>query len=99
MLDSERFADTVPGTVYATLLDEGVYLASESTMYRVLRERGESRERRRQRTHPAKKIPELKATAPSRVWTWDVIVLKGPDKRTEPFRPAWRGAASGASSR
>jgi putative transposase len=84
-LDSERFADMAPASVYATLLDEGVYLASQSTMYRILRERGEIRDRRRQRTHPPKTIPELKATAPLQVWTWDVTVLRGPDKREKYF--------------
>ncbi|MEU1201620.1 IS3 family transposase [Streptomyces sp. NPDC005813] len=80
-LNGERFRDTAPAEVYATLLDEGVYLCSESTMYRILRERGEVRERRRQATHPPRKKPELMADAPNRVWSWDVTRLKGPDKR------------------
>jgi len=65
VLHSERFADAAPATVYATLLDEGTYLCSESTMYRLLRERGETGDRRRHATHPAKVKPELVASAPT----------------------------------
>ena len=82
VLHSERFADTAPATVYATLLDEGTYLCSESTMYRLLRERGETGDRRRQATHPAKVKPELVADAPNRVWSWDITKLRGPVKWT-----------------
>ena len=82
MLHSERFADTAPAEIYATLLDEGVYVCSESTMYRLLRERGETRERRRQATHPAAVKPELVAHAPNRVWSWDITKLHGPAKWT-----------------
>jgi len=82
VLHSERFADTAPATVYATLLDEGTYLCSESTMYRLLREQGETRERRRQATHPAKVKPELVADGPNRVWSWDITKLRGPVKWT-----------------
>ena len=77
-LHCERFCDASPAQVYFTLLDEGVYLASESTFYRVLREAGESGERRRQATHPAKVKPELAADKPLVVWSWDITKLKGP---------------------
>ncbi len=78
VLRSERFVDKAPAQVWATLLDEGVYLCSVSTMYRLLREHGEVRERRAQATHPAKVKPELVATGPNQVWTWDVTKLRGP---------------------
>jgi putative transposase len=73
-----RFVDAAPAQAWATLLDEGTYLASESTMYRLLRANGETKERRRQATHPARTIPELVAEAPNRVWSYDVTKLKGP---------------------
>ena len=73
-----RFVDSAPAQVWATLLDEGVYLASESTMYRLLRQSGETSDRRRQATHPARTIPELVATEPNAVWSYDVTKLKGP---------------------
>lgn len=82
VLHSERFVDAAPAAVYATLLDEGRYLCSESTMYRILRERGEVRERRRQATHPPRSKPELVATAPNRCWSWDITKLRGPAKWT-----------------
>jgi putative transposase len=82
VLHSERFVDAAPAAVYATLLDEGRYLCSESTMYRILRERGEVRERRRQATHPPRVKPELVATAPNRCWSWDITKLRGPAKWT-----------------
>jgi putative transposase len=82
VLHSERFADLAPGEVWAVLLDEGAYLGSVSTYYRVLREAGETRERRRQATHPAKVKPELVATAPNQVWSWDITKLHGPAKWT-----------------
>jgi putative transposase len=72
VLHCQRFADAAPATVYATLLDEGSYLCSEATMYRLLRERGETGDRRRQATHPAKVKPELVATRPNQVWSWDI---------------------------
>lgn len=81
MLDAERFADESPAQVWAILLDEGTYLASVSTMYRVLRADGQVRERRAQAAHPARVRPELVATGPSQVWSWDITKLKGP----------WRG--------
>ena len=80
VLHSRRFTDTAPATVYATLLDEGAYLCSESTMYRLLRERGETGDRRRHATHPAKVKPELVASAPNTVWSWDITKLHGPAK-------------------
>jgi putative transposase len=82
VLHSERFADAAPATVYATLLDEGTYLASESTMYRLLRARGETGDRRRHATHPAKVKPELVASTPNQVWSWDITKLHGPAKWT-----------------
>jgi putative transposase len=80
VLDSPRFADKSPGQAWAILLDEGTYLCSEATMYRLLRERGQSGERRAQATHPAKKKPELMAAGPNQVWSWDITKLKGPDR-------------------
>jgi putative transposase len=82
VLHKERFIDAAPATVYATLLDEGTYLCSEPTMYRILREHGEVRERRAQATHPATVKPELLADAPNSVWSWDITKLRGPAKRT-----------------
>jgi putative transposase len=77
-LHEERFADCSPAHVYATLLDEGSYLASERTMYRLLAAQGEVRERRDQLTHPAYARPELLASAPNHVWSWDITKLLGP---------------------
>lgn len=81
VLNSPQFVDAAPATVYHTLLDEGTYLASTSTMYRVLREHGEVRERRRHAVHPAHVKPELLATKPNEVWSWDITRLRGPGKR------------------
>jgi len=81
-LNSERFCDQAPAQVWATLLDEGTYLASVSTMYRLLRARHEVRERRRQARRPALVKPELVATAPNQVWSWDITKLAGPHKWT-----------------
>lgn len=81
VLNSESFADQAPTAVYHTLLDEGTYLASVSTMYRVLREHDEVHERRRQATHPARVKPELLATKPNEIWSWDITRLRGPGKR------------------
>ena len=80
VLHSERFVDTAPEAVYATLLDEGVYLCSVATMYRLLRERGETGDRRRHAVHPPKVKPELVATHPNQVWSWDITKLRGPAK-------------------
>ena len=82
VLHTGRFADLAPGEVWATLLDEGTYLGSVSTYYRVLREAGESRERRAQATHPAAVKPELAAGGPNQVWSWDITKLHGPAKWT-----------------
>jgi putative transposase len=82
VLHSDRFADLAPAEVWAILLDEGVYLGSQSTFYRLLRQAGEVRERRRQATHPAKVKPELVANGPNEVWSWDITKLRGPAKWT-----------------
>lgn len=82
VLHSERFVDASPAQVWATLLDEGVYLGAQSTFYRLLRAAGEGRERRRQATHPAQVKPELVATTPNAVWSWDITKLHGPAKWT-----------------
>jgi len=80
VLNSERFVDLAPREAYATLLDEGTYLCSVSTMYRLLGERGEVRERRDQLRHPVYTKPELLATGPNQVWSWDITKLRGPAK-------------------
>ena len=77
-LHSARFVDQSPAEVHATLLEEQTYLCSPRTMYRVLAEAGEVRERRDQVRHPAYVKPELVATAPNQVWSWDITKLKGP---------------------
>ena len=77
-LDGPRFADKSPAQTWAVLLDEGRYLGSVSTLYRVLRANGEVRERRAQATHPARVRPELVADGPNQVWSWDITKLKGP---------------------
>ena len=82
VLNSERFCDKAPAQIWATLLDEGVYLCSISTMYRLLRARHQVRERRRIRAHPAHLKPELVAVAPNQVWSWDITKLRGPYKWT-----------------
>lgn len=80
VLNSERFADKAPAQVYADLLDEETYLCSVRTMYRILAAAGEVRERRDQLRHPHYAKPELLATAPNQVWSWDITKLKGPQK-------------------
>jgi putative transposase len=79
---SERFVDMAPPSVYATLLDEGVYLASVPTMYRILRSENEVRERRRVAVHPPYVKPELVAWRPNMIWSWDITKLLGPVKWT-----------------
>jgi len=69
-----------PAEIYATLLDEGVYLCSIRTLYRLLAENDEVRERRDQRRHPVYQKPELLAEAPNQVWSWDITKLMGPAK-------------------
>jgi putative transposase len=81
-LHEERFQDRSPAAVYATLLDEGTYHCSISTMYRVLDEHDESHERRNQLLHPPYQKPELMATAPNQLWSWDISKLLGPVKWT-----------------
>ncbi len=80
VLNSPEHVDEAPATVWAKLLDQGRYLASERTMYRILADHDEVRERRRQATHPAAKKPELMADAPNRVWSWDITRLGGAAK-------------------
>jgi putative transposase len=80
LLNSERFQDLAPREVYAELLDEERYLCSVSTMYRILAEHAEVRERRNQLRHPAYQQPELLATGPNQVWSWDITKLRGPSK-------------------
>ena len=82
VLDSETFADKAPAEVYATLLDQGQYLCSIRTMYRILDSRKEVRERRDQLRHPTYHKPQLVATAPNQVWSWDITKLLGPAKWT-----------------
>lgn len=81
-LNNERFCDKAPAQIWATLLDEGTYLASVSTMYRLLRERHQVRERRAQARRPALVKPELVAVGPNQVWSWDITKLAGPYKWT-----------------
>ena len=82
LLRAPRFADQAPAEVYASLLDEGVYLCSIRTMYRILAASQEVRERRDQLRHPIYKKPELLARAPNEVWSWDITKLMGPVKWT-----------------
>ncbi len=82
VLHEERFVDLAPAEVYATLLDEERYLCSERTMYRLLAAHQEIRERRNQLRHPAYAAPELLATGPNQVWSWDITKLLGPTKWT-----------------
>ena len=78
VLHVDEHVDEAPATVYAKLLDEGVYLCSVATMYRILRAEGEVRERRRHATHPPHAKPELLAERPNEVWSWDITKLRGP---------------------
>ena len=82
VLHDERFCDLAPASVYATLLDEGSYLCSISTMYRLLRAQGETGDRRRHATHPPRVKPELLASGPNQCWSWDITKLAGPAKWT-----------------
>jgi putative transposase len=82
VLHQQRFWDAAPASIYATLLDEGRYLCSIATMYRLLRAAGETGDRRRHATHPARVKPELLATAPNQVYSWDITKLHGPAKWT-----------------
>jgi putative transposase len=78
VLNSERFWDCAPREVYATLLDEGEYYCHWRTMYRILEEHDEVHERRNQRRRPASVKPELCATGPNQLWSWDITQLRGP---------------------
>ncbi|WP_232070670.1 DDE-type integrase/transposase/recombinase [Mycobacterium lacus] len=78
VLCQPRFADKAVAQVWAELLDEGVYLCSQSTMYRILRTHNMTRERRRVATHPPRVKPELVAHQPNDVWSWDITKLAGP---------------------
>jgi putative transposase len=80
LLREPRFVDLAPAEIYACLLDQGVYLCSIRTMYRILHAHDEVRERRRQLRHPVYQKPELLAEAPNQVWSWDITKLMGPAK-------------------
>ncbi|MFD4977919.1 transposase, partial [Streptomyces sp. NPDC058424] len=80
LMDSPRYAELPPAQIWARELDEGRYHCSVRTMYRILQAAGQNGERRRQATHPAKTVPELVATGPSQVFTWDITRLAGPEK-------------------
>jgi len=82
LLHAERFIDASPHTIYATLLDEGHYHCSVRTMYRILAQEGELKERRNVLRHPHYTKPELLATGPNQLWSWDITKLKGPVKWT-----------------
>jgi len=80
VLTSDRFIDKSVAQTWATLLDEGTYLCSMSTMHRILRGNHAAGERRSQANHPARVIPELVATRPGQVWSWDITKLRGPQR-------------------
>ncbi|MDJ0347683.1 IS3 family transposase, partial [Streptomyces sp. PH10-H1] len=80
LMNSDEYAELAPAQIWARELDAGRYHCSVSTMYRILRERGQAGERRRQATHCAKTVPELVATGPSQVFTWDITKAAGPVK-------------------
>ena len=82
VLHEPRFADLAPADVYASLLDEGRHLCSERTMYRVLAQNHEVRERRKQLRHPNHAVPEVHATKPNQLYSWDITKLHGPAKWT-----------------
>lgn len=82
ILNNERFRNMNPRQVYATLLDEGIYYCHWRTMYRILEEYQEVRERRNQLVHPIYQKPELLATGPNQLWTWDITKLKGIQRLT-----------------
>ncbi|WP_110517876.1 helix-turn-helix domain-containing protein [Herpetosiphon llansteffanensis] len=78
VLNSDRFADCTPRQIYAALLNEGTYLCHWRTMYRILAAHREVRERRNQLRHPTYAAPELLATGPNQLWSWDITKFKGP---------------------
>jgi transposase InsO family protein len=80
LINQQEYADLSIGQIWARELDAGNYICSMSSMYRIARAAGQTRERRRQATHPPKVKPELMADAPSQVWTWDITKLRGPAK-------------------
>jgi putative transposase len=80
VLNCPRFVDKPPKQIYATLLAEGTHLCSISTMYRILAKHSQVKDRRRQATHPPRAVPELQATAPRQVYSWDITKLAGPVK-------------------
>jgi putative transposase len=82
VMNSERFVDRAPRQIYAALLDEGRYLCHWRSMYRILQDFAEVRERRNQRQHPPYRKPELLAEGPNQVWSWDITKLRGPAKWT-----------------
>jgi len=82
ILHEERFVDMAPPDIYSKLLDEGIYLCSVRTMYRILEKHDEVRERRNQLAHPQYQKPELLAERSNEIWTWDITKLKGPVKWT-----------------
>ncbi len=97
VLASQRFVDVSPEETWATLLDEGVYLCSTRTMYRILAdEYGEVRDRRDQLTHPPYAAPELLAEHPNELWSWDISKLKGPLRGTWFYLYVVRRDCSGA---
>jgi putative transposase len=81
ILNSDQFCDEAPREVYATLLDQGEYYCHWRTMYRILKEHDEVRERRKQRRHPVSSKPELQATGQNQLWSWDLTQLRGPNRR------------------
>ena len=85
ILNSDRFCDMPPRQIYATLLDEGRYVCHWRTMYRILMEHREVRERRNQLRHPPYKKPELLATGANQLWSWDITKLRGPQKWTSTY--------------
>ena len=94
-LNSPRFVDQAPIQVYATLLDEGRYLCSISTMYRLLGANLQVKERRRTARHPPRTVPELLATGPGQVYSWDIKcrrrhLMSYADLRTMPTVPVMR---------
>ena len=82
VMNSERFRDQTPPEIYAALLDEGMYLCSERTLYRILAAENQVKERRNQQIHPPRATPRLSASAPNQVWSWDITKLLGPAKWT-----------------
>jgi hypothetical protein len=82
LLRAEPYADLAPAEVYASLLDQGTYHCSIRTMYRILHEHDEIKERRRQLRHPIYQKPELLAEGPNQVWSWDITKLMGPENWT-----------------